>query len=438
MANDKNGSAFNFKEKLKGFFTKNLAIKIVALVFAVLLWSYVMVMNNPMRTKSIPDVTASFSGDGDLLARQLTLRGDRNELLSQLLTVQVRAQLTDYSNLNADDITVKIDLQSINTKGEYTINYTAETSTGTVVNISPSSITVEVDDLVRTRIPLSYELEGEMPEGYWADPPTLSSSDIDIEGAKSDIDRIVKGIVHIDQSEINSKVSERYQITFYDNDGEVVDKTFLGNQDTRVTVQMNVYARKTVPINIDAALIGRDDLHPNYEIREIRLQHETLDIVGSEALLSMISSLDIDTIDLTGSTESFEGEVRVALPNGVWVLENDTRMVSYPMSLVVHIAEKMETASYNEMEVQLENVPRRMEAVVDNRYVNVTIYGRISLLDQLERSNIEVYADLEDLPAGEHSVPLNIRVPSSVDRTELDVSFDFGGIVVGYIIVTIR
>ena len=34
---------------LKGFFTKNLALKIVSLLFAMLIWGYVMVEVNPKR-----------------------------------------------------------------------------------------------------------------------------------------------------------------------------------------------------------------------------------------------------------------------------------------------------------------------------------------------------------------------------------------------------
>ena len=46
---------------LKGFFTKNLALKIVSLLFAMLIWGYVMVEVNPKRVKTITDVPVSFT-----------------------------------------------------------------------------------------------------------------------------------------------------------------------------------------------------------------------------------------------------------------------------------------------------------------------------------------------------------------------------------------
>ena len=57
----------------KGFFTRNLGLKIVALVFAILLWAYVLVALNPVRSKSIDDVPITLEGHTDLLSRNLIL-----------------------------------------------------------------------------------------------------------------------------------------------------------------------------------------------------------------------------------------------------------------------------------------------------------------------------------------------------------------------------
>ena len=56
---------------IKNFFTTNLAVKIVALLFAVLLWGYVLTDQNPYRTKTITNVNTSFEGEAELLAQGL-------------------------------------------------------------------------------------------------------------------------------------------------------------------------------------------------------------------------------------------------------------------------------------------------------------------------------------------------------------------------------
>ena len=77
------------KQGLKSFFTKNIAIKVLSLMFAILLWGYVLMTQNPPRVKTVTDVTVSIEGEADLTTRKLTLRGDRAALLEDV-SVRVR------------------------------------------------------------------------------------------------------------------------------------------------------------------------------------------------------------------------------------------------------------------------------------------------------------------------------------------------------------
>ena len=54
---------------VKGFCTKNGAVKFVALLFAILLWGYVLTDQNPSRTKTVANVPTSFEGEAELLAQ---------------------------------------------------------------------------------------------------------------------------------------------------------------------------------------------------------------------------------------------------------------------------------------------------------------------------------------------------------------------------------
>ena len=103
---------------LKGFFTKNLALKIVSLLFAMLIWGYVMVEVNPERVKTITDVPVSFSGESALHDRGLAVRGDRDDILRNV-TVRVKVQLTDYTGLDASDISASVSLRPVNKADTY-------------------------------------------------------------------------------------------------------------------------------------------------------------------------------------------------------------------------------------------------------------------------------------------------------------------------------
>ena len=157
------GSAL--KTCLKNAFTKNLALKIVSLIFAMLLWGYVLMSENPQRTKTLTNVPISVEGGADLIARKLVLSGDKDY---GSVTVRVSTQLTSYSDLTADDITASINLSNITATGEHEVIITARSAIGTTVSVSPDHIKVNVDNLVSRSIPVEIDLEGELDEGYWA------------------------------------------------------------------------------------------------------------------------------------------------------------------------------------------------------------------------------------------------------------------------------
>ena len=162
------GSAI--KTWLKNAFSKNLALKIVSLVFAMLLWGYVLMSENPQRTKTISNVQLNVDGEAELIAKQLVLSGDKDY---GTVNVRVSTQLTSYADLSADDITASINLTGITETGEHDVAITARTSTGTVVSVTPDHIKITVDNLVSRSIPVEIELEGELSDAVTDDLITI-------------------------------------------------------------------------------------------------------------------------------------------------------------------------------------------------------------------------------------------------------------------------
>ncbi|HMM32205.1 MAG TPA: hypothetical protein PKB13_10560, partial [Clostridia bacterium] len=105
--NTKNKIRFSVLKFLKNLFTKNILIKFLSLLFAMLVWGYVMMDQNPMRIKTVENVAVNFDAEGDLIARKLVVRSDRNQALKSI-TVKVNTELTKYADLDASDITASI------------------------------------------------------------------------------------------------------------------------------------------------------------------------------------------------------------------------------------------------------------------------------------------------------------------------------------------
>ena len=244
---------------LKGFFTKNLALKIVSLLFAMLIWGYVMVEVNPKRVKTITDVPISFSGESSLHDRGLAVRGDRDDILRNV-TVRVKVQLTDYTGLDASDISASVSLRPVNKADTYKLKIDATSSLGTVENVSPSEITIEVDELATMLVPIDVEYSGELPEGYWKSEPTLASQSIKVSGPRDDVSTISKAICTINLEDRTTSYNEAILLKYVDKNGDEIDTALFLDTLPSVVVKMDVLRIVELPINAAEAVLGADAL----------------------------------------------------------------------------------------------------------------------------------------------------------------------------------
>ena len=306
---------------LKGFFTKNLALKIVSLLFAMLIWGYVMVEVNPKRVKTITDVPISFSGESSLHDRGLAVRGDRDDILRNV-TVRVKVQLTDYTGLDASDISASVSLRPVNKADTYKLKIDATSSLGTVENVSPSEITIEVDELATMLVPIDVEYSGELPEGYWKSEPTLASQSIKVSGPRDDVSTISKAICTINLEDRTTSYNEAILLKYVDKNGDEIDTALFLDTLPSVVVKMDVLRIVELPINAAEAVLGADALPANYEVYDVVATPPTVRVVGSESALSGLTGIQIENIDVSGSSSSVQQNIEITAPEGTTLLDD--------------------------------------------------------------------------------------------------------------------
>ena len=224
--------------RLKDVFTRNIGLKIVALVFALLLWAYVLVALNPVRSKSIDDVPITLEGYTDLLSRNLILV---NSDLG-LADVEVNATITNHADLDASRITCRASLGTISAAGTYRLplSVTVQSNLGTVASVDPRTVTVEVDNLIVKTVPVKLELTGTLPEGYEVVTESMVST-IAIEGAARYIEPTVRAVATVDLTGRTENVEESVDVTFYDKEDNVVDVVTRSQNTPNVIIQFSYH-----------------------------------------------------------------------------------------------------------------------------------------------------------------------------------------------------
>jgi len=412
MANKKENFSAMLKTLFRDFFTKRIALKVVSLIFAMLLWGYVLMMQDPVRIKTISNVSVTIEGEADLIARKLVIRG--NKQFSDVI-VKVKTQLTQYADLNINDITATINLAGITKKGTYQIAISAKTATGDIASISPSQVAIEVDNLVTRPVPIEIGFTGALPDGYWAGTPVIGRNEINIEGAAQDLAGIVQAAADIDLTGMTESVNRSVTLTLFDGSGNAVPADVLLGTLPSVTVRMEVLPVKEVPIDTASALLGADDLAANFELVSCRIISgpQTVRLVGEADTLAAISSVALDPIDISGMKQSLKQIFAMILPDGVSLLDEDT------VELFVEIREKSGSISFAGLPIEVRGLGRKLNCTLSVEAGDVTVSGRVSLVNLLERSDVTLYIDLTGYAAGTYEVPVYVEFPTDEMTQEL-------------------
>ena len=400
---------------LKQFFTKNMALKIIALVFAMLLWGYVLTDQKPVRTKIVADVTTSFDGEAELIAQGFCVRGDRSEIL-QDVTATVRAQITNYAYVTAGSINASISLRNISEAREYDLPIQAvvNSSLGVVQSVSPSTVQVEIDTLVTKTIPITTSYEGELPEGYWADVDALSATTrLDITGPKTDISTITHGECVVDLNDRTSTIYSTFDVTFYDKNNQIVSSDIIIGTLPTSTVRLPIYPVKNVPVDVNSSLVGADNLAANHEIIKAVSTPAEVRLVGDQAVLDKIDTIQLEPIAINGldSTMTVSGELIV--PDGVRLLDSTT------VSVLLEVREMVISQTFEQLEIQVHGKTGRSDVTLDISTADLTVEGRYSLVSVLSRSDATVFVDVTGLTPGVYKLPLSVMVRNEAATIEL-------------------
>ena len=399
----------------KSFFTKNMALKVIAFVFAMLLWGYVLTDQKPLREKEVPNVATSFDGEAELIAQGYCVRGDRSKIL-QDVTVKVRTQITNYAYVTPSSIVASVSLRNISEAREYDLPSlaTVTSALGVVQSITPATVHVEIDALVTKTIPITTTFSGELPEGYWADMDALSTtSRLDITGPKTDISTITHGECVVDLSEKTGTIYSTFDVTFYDKNNNVVSSDIIIGTLPTSTVRLPIYPMKNVPIDVESSLVGADNLAANHEIIKAVATPATVRLVGDQATLDKIETVSLEPIGINGldTTMTVSGELIV--PDGVRLLDSET------VSILLEVREMVISQMYEQLEIQVHGRQGRANVTLSIPAADLTIEGRYSLVSMLSRSDVQLFVDVTGLTPGVYKLPVSVLVRDADATIEL-------------------
>ena len=393
----------------------NLHLKIIAIIFAFIIWSYVMAEENPIRTKTVTDIPIRYEGVDELRAKDLTV-----ELSDMVQTVDVvmEAGQNSHARINANTITATVDLSTINTTGEVEVNVTIECSVSgaNLVSSSVQTVDLTVDELMEKEVPVRCELTGEAMEGYYISSVTPMEETVTIRGAKSEIEGVSEVVCQVPVDGISSTVRGSYLLTLLDSDGNQLTVNSLYGSVPSIIVEVEVLMMKTVPVEIPALDELVTNVQTGYEVVGAQVSPETVSIAGDEEALEGIDSVQLEPINANGADRS------VLLRTEIQPIDDVTIVSGSTVSVYVQIAEQQTERTFRSLAIQMDNLGDGLTATLNTERTDVTVSGGISTVNDLTSDDIRASVDLSGLEAGTYVLPVRIDSIPNISSSNVSTS----------------
>lgn len=388
-------SALDILKRILLSFRRNWGLKLISLLFAVILWNYVIVQVNPIRSMTYTGVQIDVRNQTLLNNSGFSVSGDINKSL-KAVTVSVDLPRSDAFQLNNSNIHVYADLSNITREGTVDVWLTCTPPKGTLKSITPQKITLKIEKRNKRVVPVQCNLTGNLPEDYWRDEPVLDSKTLEINGADTSVKKVAKAVVTVDLTNLTQELSVAKDYTLLDSDGNVLDPAGLDFKPNCI-VTIQVLKKKIVKLDVSNSLSG--SVANGYKIDDVIVDPDTVEIYGPASVLDTIDTLRPGPIDIDGAKTNLSFSLPLKLPKDVHPVSDDTIQVSVKVSM------KMTSVTLTDLHIKIADLGPGLK--VDQAFTaSVTLSCPELYAQKIRRAFVNLFADAAGLAAGTHTLPV--------------------------------
>ena len=388
---------------MKKIIFNNIGLKILALLIAVIVWWVVMNIDDPLVKKTINGVSVELRNDDDLIDKGYIYEVESENVIA----ITVWAPESVAKELKSSDFIAYADLSQLSPLTD-TANITVECVKSDVKNdikeitSKIQVVKLSIDNKQTAEVPVTTAIVGNPAENYVIGDISISQNKIEITGAASVIEKIVRAEIKYDVSNMMQSVNEMVTPVFYDENNNVVDTGAIQLSRNSLRLSVVINPTKWIGITINPSVTVADD----YKMVGYSLSFDHVKIAGTQESLANISAIDLpsDAIELTDVTESQDCVVNLAN-----YLKASYKIVSGTTELTVHIdIEPMVVKSYivRKNGIAVNNLGDGLEAQIEDSYIEVKVKAIQEVHDSFNMDVLNPNIDLKGYGPGEYEVPV--------------------------------
>lgn len=407
---------------MKKSLTNNIGLKLLAFIFAFMLWLLVVNIDDPVGSKTFENIPVTIEHSEVVTQDQRSYQVlDGTDTVS----VSVSATRSVLEKISAENIVATADMRELYLESQIPIEITIPGYEFESATASPRNVQVKIEQNKSDTFPITVTTTGTVRDGYVLGTVQADPERVTVNGPESVIDQISKVVAEVNVSGLSSDSSIDATLTYYDADNNEISAEQLANNlgTTGVKVNVTLYHTARIPVTVDTSGVTAAD---GYIISEVSWTPEEIQLAGEEDVLEALKEIRIpaDAIDITSISQRTEKTVDITpyLPEGTRLVDENGNNI-----LVTARVAKEGTKSFD-IPVGSITVNNLDDDLTISGYgsgddLEVHIGGPQAQLDSLELGDLSVSIDLKSCTkAGEYEVPVTITLPSDASGCSVETS----------------
>lgn len=383
---------------------RNWKIKLLSLIIAIFMWSYIIASTNPSIPIRLSGVPIIYENTDSLSADDLMIDADTQRTVD----ISLIGQRNRIINITNSHVRVTADFQGLG-EGLNNVRLNYAVPDGITIEDYQSSLDVNIEKIINREFPVEIQNVGNLPADYMLESRQVVPNSITIRGPRSNIDRIAKVVTELDLSNLEGNININKDVRAIDENGETVENLTYGQDFANIIAV--VYKQKEV--TIEKNLVG--EIGDNYRVDSAELNKSTVLIKGPKEAIDKINSIETQEINIEELIQSRTIPVKFTLPSDISLVSEES---DYTINIVVN-QKTNKTLEIPKAQIEVRNKPQNLSATINSDSIKISVIGFQDDLEKIKVENIKLIVDLNSKEAGTSQIKPIIQLNGTEMNSEL-------------------
>ena len=389
---------------------KNLSLKILSAIFAVVLWTVIVNVYDPTTSYTFSNVSVQL-----INTESLTDKNYSYEIVEGgKISVYVSGPKSIVTNIKASDIVATADLSKISAFADYVDIHVSVVKDGQVLNneATPktSAVRLSIENRDTKTVNVVSEITGSAADGYAVVRRVLNPTSVKVTGPSSVIDNIDHAGISFDVTGATADVTGTADIHLYDSDNNEINDSSVELTQTSVGYTAQVVRTKTVSIEVKTSGKPAD----GYRVSGVTLNRDSVVVYGDTNMLNSLDKIVIpaSNINVDGLTENkvYKFGLSDYIDKSLTILDNARIEVTVRIESTGN-----KTITLNTSDIKVSGLETGMSYSFEDRTFSIDVEGSETAIAALDASAITMTADLSTYnKSGIQSITLSVKLPDGV------------------------